>query len=379
MRLPFKGSFIFTQDFGVNPQYYAKFLVLYPDGNRYPMSGHNGLDFATPHRTEIVAPHHGKVIEALSDPTGYGFYVKMENNTEGSVIAHLDSIDVRTGFELKEGDHIGWSDNTGNSTGPHCHWGYYRHPRDRSNGIAGFIDQKPFLKEAGITLIPGQLPIIQTATIGQAIDAKGLDLSNNESLQVVIDTWHDVANGKYKSTVEYQALEVQVSELRRQLEETQKMDENVSVDLKNYNELKALGYNTIDDISKVLKAKDDSNLALQTENAQVRKRNSTLADMVREMEEEDHTTAELGQNLISENKIYKNAIKEVAQISGAEKPTIDGVISTVFSLKDQVDRFLSGTGKVKPVKVKAPQTKTPTDWNYIFNIFGLDAQKKEVK
>lgn len=135
---PFKGDFPITQVFGVNAQDYAKF----------GLKGHNGIDYGTPTGTPILAPHDGKVIEAAFDQYGYGMYVKIESDKEGSVLAHLKSFNVNPGDVLTEGTQIGISDNTGNSTGPHLHWGYYRIPRDRSNGYNGFIDQAPYLIQA---------------------------------------------------------------------------------------------------------------------------------------------------------------------------------------------------------------------------------------
>lgn len=112
---------------------------------RFGMNGHNGWDIGTPSGTPIVAPHNGKVLEVGFDSSGYGNYVKIDNGVEGSVLAHLSSIGVSVGQHVSEGQQIGQSGNTGNSTGPHLHWGYYRNPRDRSNGFAGFIDQSPYL------------------------------------------------------------------------------------------------------------------------------------------------------------------------------------------------------------------------------------------
>ena len=128
---PFREEFRLTQGFGENPVSYAKF----------GMKGHNGLDYGLPTGTQIIAPHGGKIIETSSDPTGYGLYIKIENDKEGSVLAHLKSFQVKVGDTVSEGQPIGISNNTGNSTGPHLHWGYYLFPRNRQNGYAGFIDQ----------------------------------------------------------------------------------------------------------------------------------------------------------------------------------------------------------------------------------------------
>ncbi|MCR4329548.1 MAG: M23 family metallopeptidase [Candidatus Roizmanbacteria bacterium] len=132
---PFNGNYKQTQGFGGNPDTYAQF----------GLKGHNGLDYELPNNTEVIAPHNGKVIEAAFDSTGYGNYIKIESDIEGSVVAHLLKQVVSVGQEVKEGQLIGYSDNTGFSTGPHLHWGYYRIPRNRQNGYLGFIDQTPFI------------------------------------------------------------------------------------------------------------------------------------------------------------------------------------------------------------------------------------------
>lgn len=137
MRKPFDGEYKQTQGFN-DPCCQASY-------KQFGMKGHNGLDFATPSGTKILSPHDGKVIESTLDPAGYGIYVKIENSVEGSVLAHLREARVGVGDGVKEGDLIGYSDNSGNSTGPHLHWGYYRFPRDRTNGFLGFIDQTPYI------------------------------------------------------------------------------------------------------------------------------------------------------------------------------------------------------------------------------------------
>ena len=136
MRKPFDGNFALTQDWN-DKRYrssYAQFGIL----------GHNGEDYGVPLGTRIVAPHGGKIIEAQFDP-GYGFYVKIEDQFQGSVLAHLSKISPKVGDVLIERDEIGFSGNTGNSTAPHLHWGYYRLPRNRENGFLGYIDQSDWM------------------------------------------------------------------------------------------------------------------------------------------------------------------------------------------------------------------------------------------
>lgn len=128
-----------TQKWGVNPQVYS----------RFGLKGHNGVDYrlfdeqGNRATTAILySPHDGKVIEARNDPNGYGLYLKIENSSQGSILAHLESFSVKAGDTVKTGQRIGVCDNTGFSTGAHLHWGYYPIPRDRGNGYSGTIDQE---------------------------------------------------------------------------------------------------------------------------------------------------------------------------------------------------------------------------------------------
>lgn len=134
MILPFKGSYKLTQGFN-DPccrASYAKFGLL----------GHNGWDFGMPVGTKLLSPHNGKVTESLLDVSGYGWYIKIENDIEFSVLGHMSKQSpIKVGTVVRGGDEIGLSGNTGNSTGPHLHWGYGRNPRNRDNGFNGYIDQ----------------------------------------------------------------------------------------------------------------------------------------------------------------------------------------------------------------------------------------------
>lgn len=136
MKKPFNGDFPVTQAWGVNPQNYSQFGY----------KGHNGVDYGLPTGTPVVAPHGGKVIEAVWGDPSYGNYVKIEDTLEGSILAHLKSFSVGVGQNVSEGQQIGLSDTTGNATGPHLHWGFYRFPRNRQNGYGGTIDPTPYLQ-----------------------------------------------------------------------------------------------------------------------------------------------------------------------------------------------------------------------------------------
>ncbi len=142
MRYPVEKVYI-TQRWGINKDYYS----------RWGLNGHNGIDLRVfdedgkkASKGKVFAPHSGVVKEAYFDKA-YGKYLKIENNKWGSIIAHLDKFNVKVGDSVREGDFIAISDNTGNSSGPHVHWGLYPKPRNRNNGYSGTIDPTPILEE----------------------------------------------------------------------------------------------------------------------------------------------------------------------------------------------------------------------------------------
>jgi murein DD-endopeptidase MepM/ murein hydrolase activator NlpD len=91
----------------------------------HPTSGeenyHKGIDISVPIGTDIHSGQGGKVTFA-GNSGDYGNVVIIEN-ADGltSKYAHLDSVSLSVGQEVKTGDIIGKSGNTGNSTGPHLH------------------------------------------------------------------------------------------------------------------------------------------------------------------------------------------------------------------------------------------------------------------
>lgn len=92
----------------------------------HPVTGeknyHKGIDIGVPVGTDILAGHDGKVIQAAFDASGYGYYIALEGK-DGLVskYAHCDRLLAGVGQEVKKGDVIAKSGNTGTSTGPHLH------------------------------------------------------------------------------------------------------------------------------------------------------------------------------------------------------------------------------------------------------------------
>jgi hypothetical protein len=91
----------------------------------YPTPGHLGMDFATPMNTPLVAPAEGLIEHVgFGDLNSWGYYVKLSDGARGHVFAHLKagSAKVKVGDEVREGQVMAATGNTGWSTGPHLHW-----------------------------------------------------------------------------------------------------------------------------------------------------------------------------------------------------------------------------------------------------------------
>ncbi|MBT3479022.1 MAG: peptidoglycan DD-metalloendopeptidase family protein [Candidatus Marinimicrobia bacterium] len=83
---------------------------------------HYGQDFAVNTGTKVYTPAQGKVRFA-GNQGGYGKVIKIDHgNGYRTIYAHLSNIKVKRGQELKRGELIATSGNTGRSAGPHLHY-----------------------------------------------------------------------------------------------------------------------------------------------------------------------------------------------------------------------------------------------------------------
>lgn len=102
-----------TQRFGENPADYAKF----------GQAGHNAVDIGVPEGTPVRCIADGEVMFTGVDPD-YGNYARVWIPSLGShaFFAHLSAIQCTVGQQVKQGQVIAASGNTGNSSGPHVHF-----------------------------------------------------------------------------------------------------------------------------------------------------------------------------------------------------------------------------------------------------------------
>lgn len=113
-----------TQYFG-NTKFATQNPQIY--GNR----GHNAIDLAAPSGSKVRAARGGVVLGAGNTDTtcpnaSYGKWVFIKHdNGLSTLYAHLSTISVSAGQTVEDGEVIGFSGNTGYSTGPHLHFGVY--------------------------------------------------------------------------------------------------------------------------------------------------------------------------------------------------------------------------------------------------------------
>lgn len=119
---------------------------------------HKGIDIGTPWGTPIHAPADG-VIAYAGRSGGYGNFIKMAHG--GAIVTcygHLSRFAVRAGQHVARGEVIGYSGNSGLSTGPHLHWEVLR------NGVA--VNPRGFSFSSLATLSGEQLRAFRAKVAG---------------------------------------------------------------------------------------------------------------------------------------------------------------------------------------------------------------------
>lgn len=142
MRLlhPVPGARI-TQRFRDNPGAYAA----------YGLPHHMGIDFSCVVDTPVRAAYDGVTANGDEGTAGFGRYVRIDTAEGWRVYTgHLSRYASVVGRRVKAGDIIGYSGNTGNSTGPHVHF-EVRTSADRLSAI----DPEPYIVEEESMFVNG--------------------------------------------------------------------------------------------------------------------------------------------------------------------------------------------------------------------------------
>lgn len=91
-----------------------------PFGRR-PSGMHLGTDFAVPIGTPVRAPQDGIVTRTGQDNMN-GIFVEINSGNTVHLLLHLSKSKVSSGEQVRQGQVVALSGNTGHSTGPHLHW-----------------------------------------------------------------------------------------------------------------------------------------------------------------------------------------------------------------------------------------------------------------
>jgi len=112
--------------FASGPKYEGYYVRPVAGGRRSQgLHGYNAVDIAIPVGSQVAASANGQVIIARMGGwnAGYGNYVVLRHsNGTQTLYGHLSQIVVSGGESVSRGDLIGYSGNTGKSTGPHLHF-----------------------------------------------------------------------------------------------------------------------------------------------------------------------------------------------------------------------------------------------------------------
>ena len=108
---------------------------------------HLGTDFAAPVGTPILSTANGQVI-ASEYRGGNGNYVKIRHNaTYTTQYLHMKKRNVKVGQYVKQGDIIGWVGMTGNTSGPHVCYRFWKHGKQVDPLKEELPAAKPMKKE----------------------------------------------------------------------------------------------------------------------------------------------------------------------------------------------------------------------------------------
>jgi murein DD-endopeptidase MepM/ murein hydrolase activator NlpD len=115
-------------------------------------NGHDGIDYAMSYRPLFAAADASRVAyagwqNAQNHREGLGLYVRLTHpNGYSTVYGHMSAISVQTCAvspcpAIARGEIIGYSGNSGNSTGPHLHF-TVRNPQDKVIDPYGWEEKK---------------------------------------------------------------------------------------------------------------------------------------------------------------------------------------------------------------------------------------------
>lgn len=120
---------------------------------------HFGTDFAAPRGTPIRATASGTVVKS-SYTRGNGNYVKIKHNgTYSTQYLHMDKRGVKVGQFVNQGDYIGTVGMTGNTSGPHVCYRFWKNGKQVDPLRQKLPEAKPISKELKKRYLTYMLPV----------------------------------------------------------------------------------------------------------------------------------------------------------------------------------------------------------------------------
>lgn len=120
---------------------------------------HFGTDFAAPRGTPIRATASGTVVKS-SYTRGNGNFVKIKHNgTYSTQYLHMDKRGVKVGQFVKQGDYIGTVGMTGNTSGPHVCYRFWKNGKQVDPLRQKLPEAKPISKELKKRYLTYMLPV----------------------------------------------------------------------------------------------------------------------------------------------------------------------------------------------------------------------------
>jgi len=98
---------------------------------------HDGIDYGYKENTPVFSPISGEVTDNKYDKDGFGYHLAIkDDNDNNHIFAHLKE---KPPFARKDkvvaNQCVGISGNTGNSSGPHLHYGIRKNIKDKGSGL----------------------------------------------------------------------------------------------------------------------------------------------------------------------------------------------------------------------------------------------------
>lgn len=190
----------------VNAPYTVTSLHGEPVGNLAKFGKHTGYDYAVPLNRPVYSPVTGKVTFAGWSSTG-GNMITILDGQFYHRLMHNNSVLVRVGDQVTEGQQIAKAGTTGLSTGVHVHWDICK--KATATAFSDFVDSDVLLKASTKPSAPAQggdmadandvKAIYQYGPLGRTADPGGLKNYTGKKTDLILKEHAGSAEAKAKA------------------------------------------------------------------------------------------------------------------------------------------------------------------------------------